>query len=333
MTRLSIVFGLLSALAILFVIWVARQVFLALFAGILLAVFLHRLARLLRRLLPLPQQLAVVTVIILLVLLLAAAGTLFTTTFIDQFGGLFQRIPDAWQRITEFTRDAGILDQNVSELRQFGQSVISGTAPVLSRAGSVFSGISSLAVLLFVTLLVGVYGAFEPGYYREGILRLVPVRHRGRAELILNQLSDVLWWWLLGRALAMLAIGIMTTLALLAFGVPLALVLGLLAGLLAVIPYIGPFLSAVPAVLVAATESLGMVLIVLAVFAAVQFIEGNILTPLIERRTIRLPPVVTIGSQLLLAALSGPLGVMLASPLVAAAAVLTKRLYIDRLES
>jgi predicted PurR-regulated permease PerM len=119
--------------------------------------------------------------------------------------------------------------------------------------------------------------------------------------------------------LSMVAVGTLVTLGLLVLGVPLAGTLGIIAALMTFIPNVGPLLSVVPAALLALAISPGKGLLTVLLFALVHFLEGNIITPLLQRKIVRLPPALTLTAQLLLAVIAGPLGVALAAPLTAAA--------------
>ncbi len=126
-------------------------------------------------------------------------------------------------------------------------------------------------------------------------------------------------WWLLAQTLSMAAVGILVTLGLWALGVPLAGTLGIIAALMTFIPNLGPILSVVPAALLAVAISPGKGLLTILLFVVVHFLEGNIITPLLQRQIVRLPPALTLTVQLLLAVIAGPLGVALAAPITAVA--------------
>ncbi len=127
----------------------------------------------------------------------------------------------------------------------------------------------------------------------------------------------------------MLFIGVLTWIGLSVIGVPLALTLGLIAGLFSFVPNFGPILSAVPAILLAFVDSPTSALYVLILFVVVQLIESNLVTPLIERRTVELPPVLTIFAQLALTILVGAVGLILATPILAVVMVLVQTIYIQ----
>lgn len=124
--------------------------------------------------------------------------------------------------------------------------------------------------------------------------------------------------WLFAQMLSMAAIGVLVTIGLWLIGVPLAGTLGIIAALLTFIPNIGPILSVVPAALLALAISPGKGLLTLLLFMVVHFLEGNIITPLLQRKIVRLPPALTLIAQLLLTVIAGPLDLALAAPLTAA---------------
>ena len=117
----------------------------------------------------------------------------------------------------------------------------------------------------------------------------------------------------------MIAVGIIVTVGLWTLGVPLAGTLGIIAALLTFIPNVGPIVSVVPAVLLAVVISPIKGFLVILLYLLVHFLEGNIITPLLQRQIVRLPPALTMTAQLLLAVVAGPLGLALAAPLTAVA--------------
>ena len=149
---------------------------------------------------------------------------------------------------------------------------------------------------------------------------------RGSLREVLAAVGSTLRWWLWGKLLGMLVIGVLTTLGLWRLGVPLALTLGLLAALLTFIPNIGPILAVIPAALL---DSPAKALYVLGLYLPIQTVESYLITPLVQRLTISMPSALTITAQLVLGVLLGAMGVVLATPLTAAAVVLMKMLYVE----
>ncbi|TKI19934.1 AI-2E family transporter, partial [Bacillus pumilus] len=197
------------------------------------------------------------------------------------------------------------------------------------HAGSIFSGVLGTMADIVVALFVAVYLAANPRVYTNGIVALLPHRARPRAREVLNELRRVLGLWILGKLLSMLVVGVATAIGLSLLGVPVALALGLLASLLDFIPYIGSILAAAPAVLIAFTQSPMLALEVSALFLAVHALDGYVLLPLVERKTVSLPPALTISAQVLMGLAFGLGGVALATPLTAVAEVLIQMLYVQ----
>jgi predicted PurR-regulated permease PerM len=331
MTYLHIAVGIVIGLGTALLIWTSYQILLAFVAGLLFAIFLRRIASLLHNWLPIPQQVAVLLVLTMLLLLAAGVSALFASTVIGQVVELAQRLPAAWEKLSGLAEQVETYRQLVPNLNaQASQALARSSSTILSRVTSTVSNFTSIVVAVGVALVMGIYGALEPQYYLRGFLALVPAPRREQVHYILRQLEITLWQWLIGRLVTMFVIGTLTTLALTVFGIPLAMILGLLAGLLAIIPYLGAILSAVPALLIGFSESPETALTILIIFIGVQIVEGNLITPMIERRIVRLPPALTIGVQLLLGSIAGVFGIMLASPLTAAAAAVVKSLLAHR---
>jgi predicted PurR-regulated permease PerM len=182
-----------------------------------------------------------------------------------------------------------------------------------------------------IVVFVGLYVAADPDVYARGLVRLVPMPRRRRAREVLEALARTLRRWLVGKLLGMAVIAVATWAGLSLAGVPLALVLGLLAGLLNFVPYLGPMLSFVPALPLAIPEGATTVGWVLGLYVGIQMAESYLLTPLVDQQSVALPPALTITAQVLLGVLLGWLGLVLATPLTAAALVLVRMLYVEDL--
>jgi predicted PurR-regulated permease PerM len=189
--------------------------------------------------------------------------------------------------------------------------------------------LTSAIISIVVVLFVGLYLAFDPDTYRRGVLRLVPRRHRRRGAEVLGVVGYTLQWWLFGQLLAMLVVGTIMGVGLAVLGVPLALALGVLAGLFEFIPTFGPILAFIPALLLAFQQGTDTALWVLGLYALLQTFEAYMLTPIIQQRAVHLPPVLTIAAQVFLGTTLGAIGLLVAVPLVAVILVLVKMLYVE----
>ena len=190
---------------------------------------------------------------------------------------------------------------------------------------------STLAVLasLILVLAISIYVAINPGLYHAGLMHLFPHRDRRRAGEVLSAIATTLRRWLVSQLIAMVVIGVVTTVVLLLLGVRAAVALGVIAGLLEFVPFVGPILSGVPAVAMAVLDGPEKALWVVAAYIAIQQAENHILIPLLMKEGLDLPPVVTILAQASFALVLGFLGLLVAVPLVAAVMVAVKLLYVE----
>jgi predicted PurR-regulated permease PerM len=183
--------------------------------------------------------------------------------------------------------------------------------------GIVVSG-ATILVGLFIVFSLSVYLSVEPELYYNGLRRLVPADYHAKLDACASAVTEVLRWWVLTKLLAMTMVCILTAVGLSIIGLPLAGTLGIIAGAMTFIPNLGPFLAITPAALLALAISPTEGLLTLLVFTIVFTLEGYVVTPLLERNIVRLPPALTLTMQLLLATIVGAAGVALAAPFAAA---------------
>lgn len=325
--------ALFDTVAVMFVlalaaVWFAANVLLLVFACILFAILLFDLSCRVQKRLHLSRMPALSLVVVVLLGLLVAAGWLMAPQLAKQTGELTAAIPAAMQSVREALERNEFLRSLLQDLPSTDK-IVSQLASMLPTAGLVFTGVLGALGNIAIIIFVGIYFAAQPHVYIEGIITLVPHRRRERVRQVLAEIGTTLGRWLVGKALAMVIVGSATGIGLALLGVPLALVLGVLAGLLDFIPYIGPIMAAVPAVLITLSDNQAQVVYVVLLFVAVQVMEGYLLLPLVEERSVSLPPALTIVMQVLLGALFGLAGVALATPLTAVLAVLVTMLYVQ----
>lgn len=306
------------------------DVLLLVFAAALLAIFLRGLADILCRYTNIPEGWSVIAISALILAVLAGAIAFLAPDVAEQVRHLRTQLPiaasDAANYISQFSWGRAIIEQ----LPSF-ETVRNNLNPssLLSGVGGFFSSTVGAVGNFFIVILLSVYFASEPRVYSRGFTNLFPLRRRTRVREILFAIGDTLRWWLIGKVGSMLFIGLLTWIGLSIIGVPLALTLGLIAGLLSFIPNFGPIISAVPAILLAFIESPTKALYVLILYVAVQLVESNLVTPFIERKTVEIPPALTIVFQLALAVLVGGLGLVLATPLLAVLLVLIQMVFVE----
>jgi predicted PurR-regulated permease PerM len=264
----------------------------------------------------------VLAIIISLGLLLWWRGTAIT----EQAGELTDRLTHQAQRLwTELdaTGWGTLIARSVRDQSLSARGILTGYVP--GDASSVL-GIGGSVVIVAAT---AVFLAISPQLYVNGGLRLLPVRWRPRGRVVVDQIGRTLQLWFLGQLADMLIVTIVIGMGLFLLGVPLATSLALFAGLLNFVPYFGALAGAVPAMLVALSQSPSLAAWVAIFFLAVQTIEGNVTVPLIQKRTVSLPPALTILSQTILGTLFGVFGLVVATPLVAALLTAVRMVYIE----
>lgn len=352
----AIVAGVYVALELL---WVGRSVFLLGFLGVLFGIVLAAGVDRLERL-RIPRALGAALLVVAVLGVLTGVGFLAAPQVSRQMQEVRQQIPEAAEKVRGWIdqRLGGVADvlqagsqeprsprsaPGAEEERRSGGSPGKGSPqgpPSLSQtisdqaAGigrtffSIFS--STLAALagLVVLVFVAIFVAADPGLYHTGLMHLFPHPSRAKAGEVLTATATTLRRWLLMQLIAMVVIGVVTTIALTALGIQGAIALGLIAGLLEFIPYVGPILSAVPAIGMALLDSPEKALYVVLAYTAIQQLEGVVLQPLLMKEGLELPPVLTILGQGLFALVFGFLGLLLAVPLLATVMVPVKMLYV-----
>ncbi len=182
--------------------------------------------------------------------------------------------------------------------------------------------------MLVVVLVAGIYIAVDPGTYRRGLVALFPGRYKEQIAATLDDSGEALRLWLGAQLVSMILVGLLIAGGLALVGVPSALALGLIAGITEFVPIVGPVIGAVPALLLASTESWDLVLWTLAVFVVVMQIEGNLIMPLVAGRAVAVPPAVGLFAVVAIGVLFGPLGLLLGYPLAIVIDAVVRRLYV-----
>jgi predicted PurR-regulated permease PerM len=315
-----------TVVVLLVLLWYAIDVFLLLFMGIFIAVLLRAPADWLAGRTGWSEGVTLSLVIFLLVALLSVGGFFFGRTVVNQSWQLTQQLPKVVEKVRERLRrtDYGKQLAEATETpppEASAQVVGKG----LRLVGSTFAAVGSLVVVLFI----GIFLAWQPSAYRRGFVRLFPERRRKRVREVLNAIGYVLQRWLVGQVVLMTIVGVLTWIGLHFLDVPFALPLALFAAFAEFVPYVGPIVAGIPAVLVALAEGPGLAIWVAGLYIAIQSVESYLLTPLIQQRAVYLPPALLLFSQVILGVTAGPLGVIVATPLAAAGLVAVNKLYVE----
>lgn len=305
--------------------WLLADIVLLIFAAGLIAVALRGISDALARHTRFTPAGALVVVITISFMILVLLGFWFGPAFADEFsqlGGAIQKaFASAQARYGHTAWGQALLGMkhNIAD----GHATLIGTS-----AASVVMGTLGSVGSLFLVFVTGLYIAGTPGLYLEGMIRLLPLPHRERGREIVLEIGHVLRWWMLGQLVDMLAVGVLASVGLSLLHVPMALALGVLAGLLTFIPYVGAFIAAVPGIVVALTVSLPTVFWVIVIYLACHGIEGYVISPIVTRRTVHLPPALTVFSMAVLGVIYGGFGIVIATPITAAGLVLFREIYV-----
>ncbi len=306
----------------------ASDVFFLFFLAVLLAILFRGAADAVARWTGLKIGRALALVVLLVVAVIGTGaygvGSMAAAQF-DQLASDFPRSLDQARAYLNARPWGRQVVQNVPS----SDELMSGSGDVAARAAGLFSTTLGVVGNTVVLAVLTLYLAADPRAYRHGLLALAPPRHRPRAGQVLDAVGFHLRWWLLGRLAAMAAVGLITGVGLWLVGVPQFLVLGLIAGVLTAVPFVGPIAAAVPGVLLALAQGPTTALWALGVYLLAQAIENYLITPLVQQGTVGLPPVLTVAAVVLAGALFGVVALIVATPLAVALMVAVKMLYVE----
>ena len=317
------------ASVVLLAAWLASSLFqglLIIFAGVLLGVFLTQLSNRLSRLAGLSYGAAYGVIVAGLAALAVSLIGMMGAQIALQAGEFVRQLRESGARLQEQLEGQDWWSE-FRNLQTSATDLLASQQAVSTATSAVSMTFTTLGAAVLVTFL-GIYFAVRPERYRNGLLTLVPPGKRRRVGEVMNRVVAVLWYWILGRLVGMLVIGIGSALGLWVLGVPLPISLGVLAGVLTFIPNLGPLIALVPAVLFSLQIGTDTALYVLLFYFALQTVESYLLTPMIDQYQVAVPPGLTLSAQLLFGLVGGVLGLLLATPLVVVISILLREFYV-----
>ncbi|MFN6515107.1 MAG: AI-2E family transporter [Nostoc sp. CreGUA01] len=324
--------GLIAIVLSLYILWQIREVLLLMFAAVVLATTLNRLAKRFQHS-GMKRGFAVLLSVAIFFAVIIGFFWLIVPPFAQQFQELTYRVPQGFGRFNSWldalrTRIPGELVPYVPDIN----SLIQQAQPFVNRlVGNSFAFVSgSLEVLVKVLLVLVLTGMLlaDPVAYRKVFVRLFPSFYRRRVEGILNKCEVSLGGWVTGAVIAMGVVGLMSVVGLSVLGIKAALALGVLAGFLNLIPNLGPTLSVVPAMAIALLDEPWKAIAVLILYFIIQQVESNFITPIVMAHQVSLLPAVTLISQLFFVTFFGFLGLFLALPLTVVAKIWVQEVLI-----
>jgi predicted PurR-regulated permease PerM len=302
-------------------VWYLFGVVLMVFGAVILAMLLRLGAQPFMRWLAAPEWLALVLSGLLILLIIGGTGYLFGTQIAEQF-------QDVLHRVTAASGDL----QKTLQGTPFGKFVldhVSGSNFSVTEILSGFLKVSSTFLEAVIIMVIsGIYLAAQPQLYRRGLIWLFPPKNHAHAARFVDGVGEALRLWLLGQLLQMLVIGVLSTVAVWIIGVPSPLALGLIAAIGEFIPYVGPILAAIPAVLVAITTSPQAALWTVLAYLIIHQIEGQLVAPLIQRHMVYIPPAVMLLGIATISYLFGMAAIIFAAPIAVVVFAAVNLLYV-----
>jgi len=344
----------------LLLLWVTRNLVLTVFLGVLFALAVSAGADRLERW-KIPRGVAAPLIVFAFIGLVAAFGSWIGPTVREQTTELRTKLPEALEKLEDWVQSRG--GGVIATITGLGEEVTPSPPPIagdttvrapadsgvavapqakkaapaslrdrlvaqIGGAGRYLLHLlgSTLAVLggIVLVIFLAIYLAINPSVYRRGFIHLVPERARARTDAVLTAIGVTLRRWLVTQLIAMIAIGAVTTVVLMALKVRAAVPLGILAGLLEFVPTLGPILSSLPAIAMGFVDSPEKALAVAIAYVGIQFLENHLLIPILMKEGVDLPPALTIVMQALMAIVFGVLGLLVAVPLLAAIMIATR---------
>jgi len=326
--------------ALLLFAWSFAAALFLILAGVLLGVTLNALTHQFGRVVGWPQPLRLAVVCLVLAGLLAGIIFLGGTTMAQQATALSTTIKSQLVNVKAFLDRNGI-DTSYFDLANPPQqsggatpgspqphnlpsagTIASSGGVIVSQTWKLLLGTVSAVGNFFIVIFLGLAFAAQPGVYRAGLLYLAPARHRARATVIIDRISETLERWLIAQLLTMAAVGAVTWLGLAIIGIPGSFILGIQAGLLAFIPTVGAIVAGLIVVLASLASGWIATASAAGLFLGVHALESYILTPILQRQALDIPPATLFAFQILLGIVFGIWGISLALPLMAIVKVL-----------
>ena len=343
--------GVVGFAALLLFTWYFAATLFLIFAGVLLGVALNAVTNMLGRVVKLPHSLRLTIVCLVLAGLLSGVVFLGGATIAQQATVLSSTIKSQLVNVKAFLDRNGIdtsyfdLGGNPVAPAAASNSAEPGAAPahnlpgagaLASSGGAIVSqtfklllGTVSAVGNFFIVLFLGLTFAAQPSVYRKGLLFMAPARHRARATIIVDRIGETLERWLIAQILTMFAVFLVTWIGLAAIGIQSSFILGIQAGLLTFIPTVGALVGGLIVVLASLASGWVAAASAFVLFLGIHALESYILTPMLQRQALEIPPATLFAFQILLGVVFGIWGIALALPLIAIAKVMIDHFKAD----
>ena len=335
--------GVVLFAALLIFTWHFAATLFLIFSGVLLGVALNAMSNLLGRVVRLPHALRLTIVCLAVAGMLSGILFLGGATIAQQTTVLTNTLKSQLVTVKSFLEshgvDTSVFDFSSVSSQSDTSAPVAPSAPpthnlpsastIASSGGAIFS--QSLKLILgtvsavgnfFIVLFLGIAFATQPSVYRNGLLFIAPAKHRPRAVVIVDRIGETLERWLIAQIITMIAVFLVTWIGLSIIGIQSSFILGIQAGLLAFIPTVGAILGGLIVVLASLASGWVAGLSAFILFLGVHALESYVLTPIIQRQALDIPPATLFAFQILLGVVFGIWGLALALPLMAIAKVM-----------
>lgn len=320
----------LLLIAVALAVWAARDAVLLGFAAALLAIAVHGIADAIMRIVPLPRAAALAIAAVSLIGSVTAILWLFGAQLAGELSGVVERLPEAWERVRETLQANPLGAGLISEIDNVTSGDSNGSLQgMLANVGGYALPFASGLTTALLVLFVAAFLTTSAGSFRNGALLLLPNGIDARVGDALNASARALKKWLLGITIDMVIIAVLMAIALWSLGVPAFIGLALIAGIAQFVPTVGPLVAAIPGILVAFTVGPMTALWTAIAYLVISQLEANLIYPLIQEKTASISPALNLIAILAFGMLLGPLGVLLATPMLVVFTVFIVKLYVQ----
>jgi predicted PurR-regulated permease PerM len=343
--------GTVAFAVLLLATWYFASTLFLILAGVLLGVALYAMSNLLGRVTELPHSLRLATICLVLLALLGGVLFLGGATIAGQATVLGNTIKSQVVNVKAFLEKYGV-DTSYLEIGNLAavpagastseapaaaaQHNLPSAGTIASSGGAILS--QTLKIVLgtvgavgnfFIVLFLGLCFAAQPGVYRKGLIAMAPARHRANVATVVDRIGETLQRWLIAQMITMFAVFLITWIGLALLGIPSSFILGVQAGLLTFIPTIGALIGGLIVVLASLASGWFAALSAFLLFLGIHVLESYILTPMLQRQALEIPPATLFAFQILLGVVFGIWGLALALPLMAIVKVVINFLQED----
>jgi len=333
------------------ILWGLKEIIILFFASIIIAMALCTVTGKVRDFFHIPRWISLVITLISIILISSISIVIIIPQFTSEFQELINQIPSAVSKLWEISINAFfdfaeiIYKDNIPNLGDRatltnklsiipdGSTLASGVTDSITKLISLVSNVGIGILQLLFIISVGLMITLQPNSYREVAILLVPSFYRRRARTILLRCGNALSSWMAGVLLSSICVALLASIGLYLLGIKLVIANALIAGILNVIPNVGPTISTIFPLSVALLDTPWKSLAVLGLYVVIQNIESYVITPSIMHKQVKLLPGLTITAQFIFTILFGPLGLLLAIPMAVVIQVFVKEIIIiDLLE-